>query len=124
MNIIIDDKSKLSLYEQIQSQIKSQILAGNIKPGEMLPSIRTLAKEIKVSIITTKRAYEELEKEGFLETIQGKGTFVSDKNEDRMKEIAMYEIENKLEDTIRQLKSIGISLDESIEIFKSIYEEV
>lgn len=65
MNIIIDDRSKLSLYEQIQSQIKAQILSGDIKPGEMLPSIRTLAKEIKVSIITTKRAYEELEKEGF-----------------------------------------------------------
>ncbi|WP_300276518.1 GntR family transcriptional regulator [Peptacetobacter sp.] len=124
MNIIIDDKSKLSLYEQIQSQIKSQILAGDIKPGEMLPSIRNLAKEIKVSIITTKRAYEELEKEGFLETVQGKGTFVSNKNKERMKEIAMYDIENKLEDTIRQMKSIGISFDESLEIFKSIYEEV
>lgn len=124
MNIIIDDKSKLSLYEQIQSQIKSQILAGDIKPGEMLPSIRNLAKEIKVSIITTKRAYEELEKEGFLETVQGKGTFISNKNKERMKEIAMYDIENKLEDTIRQMKSIGISFDESLEIFKSIYEEV
>ena len=124
MNIIIDDRSKLSLYEQIQSQIKAQILSGDIKPGEMLPSIRTLAKEIKVSIITTKRAYEELEKEGFLETVQGKGTFVSEKNQDRIKEITMYEIENKLEDIIRQAKAIGLTLDERIEIFKSIYEEV
>ena len=124
LNIIIDDKSKLSLYEQIQSQIKAQILSGDIKPGEMLPSIRTLAKEIKVSIITTKRAYEELEKEGFLETVQGKGTFVSEKNQDRIKEITMYEIENKLEDIIRQAKAIGLTLDEVIEIFKSIYEEV
>lgn len=124
LNIIIDDKSKLSLYEQIQSQIKAQILSGDIKPGEMLPSIRTLAKEIKVSIITTKRAYEELEKEGFLETVQGKGTFVSEKNQDRIKEITMYEIENKLEDIIRQAKAIGLTLDEGIEIFKSIYEEV
>ncbi len=98
MNIIIDDRSKLSLYEQIQCQIKAQILSGDIKPGEMLPSIRTMAKEIKVSIKTTKRAYEELEKEGFLETVQGKGTFVSEKNQDRIKEITMYEIENKLED--------------------------
>ncbi|RDY24235.1 GntR family transcriptional regulator [Romboutsia maritimum] len=124
MNVSIKNSSSIPLYEQIQSQIKSQILNGDLKPGDGLPSIRGLAKELKVSIITTKRAYEELEKEGFLETVTGKGTFVAMQNNDRLKEIAMYEIESKLEDIIRQAKCIGISLEEGIEIFKSLYEEV
>lgn len=124
LNVSIKNSSSIPLYEQIQSQIKSQILNGNLKPGDGLPSIRGLAKELKVSIITTKRAYEELEKEGFLETVTGKGTFVAMQNNDRLKEIAMYEIESKLEDIIRQAKCIGISLEEGIEIFKSLYEEV
>ena len=111
-------------YEQIQTQIKSQILNGNLKSGEGLPSIRNLAKELKVSIITTKRAYEELEKEGFIETVTGKGTFVSKQNTERLKEITLYDIENKLEEIIKQAKAVGVTLEEGIEIFKSIYEEV
>ena len=124
MNINISNTSTITLYEQIQTQIKSQILNGSLQPGEGLPSIRNLAKELKVSIITTKRAYEELEKEGFIETIVGKGTFVSHKNTERLKEITLYNIENKLEEIIKQAKSVGITLEEGIEIFKSIYEEV
>lgn len=124
MNINISNSSVTPLYEQIQVQIKSQILSGNLKAGEGLPSIRNLAKELKVSIITTKRAYEELEKEGFIETVTGKGTFVANQNTERLKEITLYEIENKLEDIIRQAKSVGVTLEEGIEIFKSIYEEV
>lgn len=124
LNINISNSSVTPLYEQIQVQIKSQILSGNLKAGEGLPSIRNLAKELKVSIITTKRAYEELEKEGFIETVTGKGTFVANQNTERLKEITLYEIENKLEDIIRQAKSVGVTLEEGIEIFKSIYEEV
>ena len=124
MNINISNTSTIPLYEQIQSQIKSQILNGNLKPGEGLPSIRNLAKELKVSIITTKRAYEVLEKDGFIETVVGKGTFVSNQNTERLKEITLYDIENKLEEIIKQAKSVGITLEEGIEIFKSIYEEV
>ena len=124
LNINISNTSTIPLYEQIQSQIKSQILNGNLKPGEGLPSIRNLAKELKVSIITTKRAYEVLEKDGFIETVVGKGTFVSNQNTERLKEITLYDIENKLEEIIKQAKSVGITLEEGIEIFKSIYEEV
>ena len=124
MNINISNTSTIPLYEQIQTQIKSQILNGNLKPGEGLPSIRNLAKELKVSIITTKRAYEVLEKDGFIETVIGKGTFVSNQNTERLKEITLYDIENKLEEIIKQAKSVGITLEEGIEIFKSIYEEV
>ena len=79
---------------------------------------------MKVSIITTKRAYEELEKDGFIQTVVGKGTFVSNQNTERLKEITLYNLENKLEEIIKQAKSAGITLEEGLEIFKSIYEEV
>ena len=124
MNINISNTSTIPLYEQIQTQIKSQILNGSLQQGEGLPSIRNLAKELKVSIITTKRAYEELEKDGFIQTVVGKGTFVSNQNTERLKEITLYNLENKLEEIIKQAKSVGITLEEGIEIFKSIYEEV
>ena len=124
MNINISNTSTIPLYEQIVTQIKSQILNGSLQQGEGLPSIRNLAKELKVSIITTKRAYEELEKEGFIQTVVGKGTFVSNQNKERLKEITLYNLENKLEEIIKQAKSAGITLEEGLEIFKSIYEEV
>ncbi|MFL1468953.1 GntR family transcriptional regulator [Paraclostridium bifermentans] len=124
MNINISNTSTTPLYEQIKNQIKNQILDSTLKQGEGLPSIRNFAKELKVSIITIKRAYEELEKEGFIETIAGRGTFVSMQNKERLRETALYEIENKLEIVIKQAKSVGITLEEGIEIFKSLYEEV
>ncbi|MGL5755941.1 MAG: GntR family transcriptional regulator [Paraclostridium sp.] len=124
MNISISNTSSIPLYEQIKNQVQNQILDSTLKQGDGLPSIRNLAKELKVSIITIKRAYEELEKEGFLETITGKGTFVSMQNTDRLREITLYEIENKLELIIKQAKSAGMTLEEGMEIFKSIYEEV
>ncbi|MBX9137953.1 MULTISPECIES: GntR family transcriptional regulator [unclassified Clostridium] len=124
MDILISNSSPVALYEQIETQIKNQILNGNIKSGDPLPSIRSLAKELKVSIITTKRAYEELEKEGFIETVVGKGTFVSGANSERLKEAAMAEMESRLEEVIISAKSLGLTLDECIEIFKSLYEEV
>lgn len=124
MDILINNSSPISLYEQIKNQIKNQILNGSLKPGDALPSIRVLAKELKVSIITSKRAYEELEKDGFIETSIGKGTFVSSANSERLKEAAMAEMENKLEEIIISAKSLGLTLDECIEIFKSLYEEV
>lgn len=124
MDILISNDSPVKLYEQIENQIKNEILNGNLKSGEMLPSIRMLAKELKVSIITTKRAYEELEKEGFIETVVGKGTFVSGANSERLKEAAMAEMESRLEEVIVTAKSLGLGLDECIEILKDIYEEV
>ena len=122
MNILISNSSSVPLYEQISNQIKNQILNGELKPSEALPSIRMLAKDLKVSIITTKRAYEELEKEGFIK-VAGKGTFVSEGNSDRLKEAAICEIEIKLDDAISQAKAIGLTLDECIEIFKSLFLE-
>lgn len=124
MDILISNDSPVKLYEQIENQIKSQILNGNLKPGDNLPSIRMLAKELKVSIITSKRAYEELEKQGFIETVVGKGTFVSGANSERLREAAMAEMESKLEEVIVSAKSLNLTLDECIEIFKEIYEEV
>ena len=124
MNINISNTSTIPLYEQIVTQIKSQILNGSLQPEEGLPSIRNLAKELKVSIITTKRAYEELEKDGFIQTVVGKGTFVSNQNTERLKEITLYNLENKLEEIIKQAKSAGITLEEGLEIFKSIYEDL
>ena len=124
LNINISNTSTTPLYEQIKNQIKNQIQDSTLKQGEGLPSIRNFAKELKVSIITIKRAYEELEKEGFIETIAGRGTFVSMQNKERLRETALYEIENKLEIVIKQAKSVGITLEEGIEIFKSLYEEV
>ena len=122
MNILISNSSSVPLYEQISNQIKNQILNGELKPSEALPSIRMLAKDLKVSIITTKRAYEELEKEGFIK-VAGKGTFVSEGNSDRLKEAAICEIEIKLDDAISQAKAIGLTLDECLEIFKSLFLE-
>ena len=104
MNILISNSSSVPLYEQISNQVKNQILNGELKPSEVLPSIRMLAKDLKVSIITTKRAYEELEKEGFIKTVAGKGTFVSEGNSDRLKETAICEIESKLDDAISQAR--------------------
>ena len=124
LDILISNDSPVRLYEQIENAIKNNILNGNLKAGEMLPSIRVLAKELKVSIITTKRAYEELEKEGFIETVVGKGTFVSGTNSERLKEAAMAEMEGRLEEVIISAKSLGLSLEECIEILKNLYGEV
>lgn len=124
MIVILSNSSSIPLYQQIEEQIKNEILNNNLKAGEVLPSIRSLAKELKVSIITTKRAYEELEREGFIETIAGRGTFVSINNKNRLKEIVLCDLECKLEELIKTAKSIGLSVNECIEILKEIYEEV
>lgn len=124
MNIIISNSSAVPLYEQIQNQIKSQILSGDLSSEELLPSIRSLAKELKVSIITTKRAYEELEKEGYIITVAGKGSYVCSQSTERLKEVALFEMESKLEEIILVAKKMGIAQGEFIEIIKSIYEEV
>lgn len=124
MNIIISNSSAVPLYEQIQNQIKTQILSGELSSDELLPSIRVLAKELKVSIITTKRAYEELEKEGYIITVAGKGSYVCSQSTERLKEAALYEMESKLEEIIISAKKMGINEDEFIEIIKNIYMEV
>ena len=123
MNIIISNASARPLYEQIEEQIKNEILAGNLTQGEPLPSIRYLARELKVSIITTKRAYDDLEADGFLTPTPGKGTFVSLANLDRLREVAMSQIEAKLSEAVDAAKSIGLRLEELQEITETLFRE-
>lgn len=124
MDIIIMNDAVVPLYEQIVNQIKYLILDARLKQGEILPSIRMMAKELKVSIITVKRAYEDLEKEGFVETTPGKGTYVSLNNMERLKEIQLSQIETKLEEVIIAAKNIGMTLEEIKDRLEIIYEEV
>ncbi|HBI91911.1 MAG TPA: GntR family transcriptional regulator [Terrisporobacter glycolicus] len=121
MDIIVSDSLPVALYEQIKNQIISQIVSKKLLPGQPLPSIRTLAREIKVSIITVKKSYEILESEGYIETVPSKGSFVSAKNTEKMRQLAIYEWECKLEEIVKRGKELDISLDEGTEIFKELY---
>lgn len=112
VNIIISNSSNEPIYLQIINQIKSQILTGDLKEGQSLPSIRSLAKELEISVITTKRAYDELEKDGFIVTVAGKGSYVAPVNTDILKENKMKMIEQKLSETITEAKLIGMSLED------------
>ena len=123
MDIIISNQSIVRLYSQIIEQIKQLIITGVLKSGELLPSIRGLAKELKVSIITIKRAYEELEAEGFIETLPGKGTFVAMVNLDILREAKISQIEEKLSEIIESSKSIGLTKEELKERIDIMYEE-
>ncbi|NLM52114.1 MAG: GntR family transcriptional regulator [Firmicutes bacterium] len=109
LSIIIANSAEKPIYQQIVDQITEQIIQGELTAGEMLPSIRALAKELKVSVITTKRAYEELERAGYIETVVGKGTFVSGMNKELIRERQMGLIENELTKIIKDLKRLGLS---------------
>lgn len=123
MKIIILNTSKLPIYEQIINSIKDEIIKGNLKEGEKLPSIRSLAKELNISVITTKRAYDELEREGFISTVAGKGCYVSYFNKELVKEEKLKEIEIHLEKVVDIAKSIGINKQDINNILNLIYEE-
>jgi len=123
VDIIISNTSSVPIYEQITAQIKKNIINGNLKEGEALPSMRTLAKELKISVITTKRAYEELESAGFIVTVMGKGSFVAKKNLELIKEEQLKQIEQYIKCAVEQAQMNGISLKELIEIVKILYGE-
>ena len=123
MDIIITNQSDAPIYEQIKEQIKAQIVSGDLKEGEALPSMRLLAKELKVSIITTKRAYEELEREGYIESYTGKGSFVKGVNKEALKEQILYEIQKYLEMVLEKADIAGISEQEVGEMLHILYEE-
>lgn len=123
MDIIISNSSGVPIYEQIEEQIKNQIMTGELSAGENLPSMRVLAKELKISIITTKRAYEDLERDGFIESVMGKGTFVKAINSDIVREKIMFSIEELLEDAVDKAVIGNISVDELGEMLKLLYEE-
>jgi GntR family transcriptional regulator len=123
MQIIISNSSKEPIYEQITTQIKKQILSGDLQEGQALPSMRQLAKDLQISVITTKRAYEELEKNGFIYSIVGKGSFISEQNTEMIKERKMKVIEEKLLEAIQNSKDMGISLAELKEMLTLLYSE-
>lgn len=116
MRMILSNLSKEPIYEQIKRQIKEQIMSGDLTEGELLPSIRSLAKELQVSVITTKRAYDDLEKEGFVATMPGKGSYVLGQNMELLKEHRMREIEEEFTQTLHKAYQIGLSEEQVIEI--------
>lgn len=124
MQIYISNSSEKPIYEQICAQIKTAILNNELKEGEALPSIRFLAKELRISVITTKRAYEELEKSGFITTQAGRGSFVSLKNKEIVREELYRQIEEMMQKAVAVAQTAAISKDELIEILEICYEEV
>ena len=123
MNIIITNSSGIPIFEQIENAIKEAIFSNELKEGEMLPSVRNLANDLKISFLTVKRAYDELEKAGFIKTVQGKGSYVSPKNLDLIKEEKLKEVQDYIEKIYEVSKLSNISKDEISELFKMIFEE-
>ena len=122
MDILISNTSGVPIYEQISSQLKSQIIAGALAPGEALPSIRSLAKDLRISVITTTRAYDELEAEGFLYTVAGKGCFVAEQNTELIRESRLKEIEAHLTEAVRLAASCRVNQEELLEMLRIISE--
>jgi len=123
MRILISNSSPDPIYEQIVRQIKGQIISGDLGEGEPLPSIRKLAHELQISVITTKRAYEELEKEGLIDTVGGKGTFVASQNQEFMREKRMKLVEAKLSEALAEARMLGVSYEELGEMLRLLWEE-
>ncbi len=123
MRIIITNSSPDPIYEQIAKQIKSQIISGELTEGEGLPSIRKLAKELQISVITTKRAYDELDREGFIDTVSGKGTFIATQNKELLQEKKMKIVEEKLAEAVSEAKMLGIGLDQIKTMLLLLYKE-
>lgn len=122
MNIIISNSGGQPIYDQIVTQMKNLILSGELKEGDALPSMRLLAKELRISVITTKRAYEELEREGYIVSMTGKGSFVAQKNVEFIREERLREIEGCMQKAVTLSQSCGIELEELIEILRVIYK--
>lgn len=121
MDIIISNSSGEPIYEQISSQIKAFIMNGTLKEGDALPSMRVLAMELRISVITTKRAYEELERDGFIETYTGKGSFVKGQNSELLREENLRQIEQLLSQACKQARMSGVGLAELQDIITIIY---
>ncbi len=123
MDILISNTSGKPIYEQITAQIKSLILQGELTEGQALPSMRLLAKELRISVITTKRAYEDLERDGFIVTVPGKGCFVAQQNMELVREERLRLAQEHLEAAVSVARSSAISLQELIELLQLIYED-
>ncbi|ELC8370455.1 MAG: GntR family transcriptional regulator [Clostridium perfringens] len=122
MNIVVSNTSGVPIYEQIAKAIKNEILSGDLKENSALPSIRSLASELRVSVITTKRAYEELERDGFIYTLPGKGSYVAEQNKELLMEEKLREIEGKLGEAIDIANSIGLNFNDLVGMLKTLKE--
>lgn len=123
MRIFIDNKSNLPIYDQIYSQIKSQIISGELNEDEALPSIRNLAKDLRISVITTKRAYDELEKEGFIYAVAAKGFFVAAKNIELLREENLKKIETHIEEISKLAASCNLNRSDIIQMINLVWLE-
>lgn len=123
MNIIIKKQGTLAIYEQIVNQLKNSIVSDELHAGEALPSIRTLAKDLQVSVITTKRAYEELEKEGLIRSVAGKGFYVCEYNTDYLREKQLMMIEERFTEIIDDCKKAGLSARDVIDMVETLYKD-
>lgn len=123
MNIIISNSSNIPIYEQIKEQIKSKIIANDLKAGELLPSIRSLAKDLRISVITTKNAYEQLEKEGYIETVASKGTYVANKNIEIIREEQLQKVESLIDTAVSVAKISHITKKEIQSMLDILYGE-
>lgn len=123
MDILIDNKSGSPIYDQIYSQLKAQIISGALAENTLLPSIRALARDLRISFITTKRAYEELEKDGFLYTVPGKGCYVAPRNVELLREENLKKIESCIDEALRLALETGLSREELLEMVKFAWEE-
>jgi len=123
MRIIIANSSQDPIYEQITRQVKSQIISGELAEGAPLPSIRRLAQDLAISVITTKRAYEELQREGFIDTVGGKGTFVAAQNPQFLREKRMRAVEEKLAAAVEEARLLGIGPEELARLLELLYKE-
>lgn len=124
MTVLIDNKSGTPIYDQIYSQIKSQIISGSLGEDELLPSIRSLAKDLRISFITTKRAYEELERDGFIYTVPGKGCYVARKNTELLREENLKKIEEHMEQIIHLAASCNLTKGDILEMMKLELEDM
>lgn len=123
MEILLSNSSDEPIYEQITSQIKAMIMKGTLKSGDALPSMRKLAKELHVSVITAQRAYEELQRDGFIDTVAGKGTFVAARNREFIREENLRIVEQRLEQAAKLARENDLSLEELIKLLTLFYEE-
>ena len=123
MNLYIDNRSGSPIYDQIYTQIKNQIISGELEADQALPSIRNLAKDLRISVITTKRAYEELEREGFIYTLPAKGCFVAPKNVELLREETLKRIEAHMEEIGKLAASCQLTKEELLEMFRLSMEE-
>lgn len=123
MDIIISNSSGKPIYEQITSQVKNLIIMGSLKEGEALPSMRQLARDLHISVITTKRAYEDLERDGFIETVMGKGSFVARRNHELIREEQLKQVEQHIAKAVDIVRSSGITQEEVLEMVRLQYEE-